>query len=119
MSLVRIESFEVEEIFWEVRKAVQSNQVGHTLLTSTSEAGLASTQTAVAFRARLSLADAEREERLARLDRQGSRIVLESFCRQEHWVLKLHESAEFRSIVGQVIVTSGGISMDEGVVSRH
>ena len=67
----------------------------------------------------MGLADTEREQRLTRLDRQGSRIVLESLGRQEHWVLELHESAEFRSIVGQVIVTSGGISMDESVVSRH
>ena len=69
LSFVWIESFQVEELFREVRHAVKSYQVGHTLLSFTSEARLACTQAAVALSTRLGLADAQGQQSLARLNR--------------------------------------------------
>ena len=70
LGLVRVERFEVEKFFWEVRHAVQCDQVGHTLLALASEARLAGSEAAVALSTRLHLSNAEGEQAFSRLDRQ-------------------------------------------------
>ena len=61
LNFIRVESFQVQEFFWEMAHVVKCNQVSHTLLAIAGEAGHAGAETTIALGARLRLSDSQGE----------------------------------------------------------